>query len=157
MQQYLLNPDGSWPAGAPVEALLAAGVTPVVPTPLPVADPGFRVVEAAPEFVDGAWRQVWRTEAAPPEPPVAPPALTPAQFTFLLALTGLEDVWTEVEAQTRTTDRALYALLRGSRSRDQFRWDETLRLIAVFAPWLPPGVDLSAAALEPLWMQAAAF
>lgn len=157
MQQYLLNADGSWPTGAPIEALLAAGVTPVVPTPRPSVEPGYLAVEAPPEFSAGAWRQVWLIEAAPPEPPTAPPALTAAQFTFLLALTGLEDIWTEVEAQTRTTDRALYALLRGSRSRDQFRWDETLRLIAVFAPWLPPSVDLSAAALEPLWMQAAAF
>ena len=157
MKQYLLNADGSWPSGAPIEALLAAGVTPVVPTPLPDPQTGFRPVEGEPQFADGAWRQVWRLEAIPPDQPLPLPDLAPAQFTFLLALTGLEDVWTEVEAQTRTTDRALYAQLRGSRSRDRFRFDETLRLIAVFAPFLPPGVDLSAAALEPLWMQAAAF
>lgn len=72
-RQFLLNPDGSLPAGANVDALAAEGIPLVLPTPVP-REPGMVAVEQEPEQgPDGVWRQVWTLEPAPaPEPEPEP-------------------------------------------------------------------------------------
>lgn len=67
-KQFLLNPDGSIPANVNVEALQAAGIPLVLPTPVP-RTPGMVAVEQEPQLVNGTWRQVWLEMPAPdPEP-----------------------------------------------------------------------------------------
>ena len=67
-KQFLLNPDGSIPANVNVEALQAAGIPLVLPTPVP-RTPGMVAVEQEPQLVAGIWRQVWLEMPAPdPEP-----------------------------------------------------------------------------------------
>lgn len=67
-RQFLLNPDGSLPAGVDVAVLEAEGIPLVLPTPVPHLY-GMVAVEQEPEQgPDGVWRQVWTLEPAPPEP-----------------------------------------------------------------------------------------
>lgn len=68
-KQFLLNPDGSVPANANIELLTAAGISLVMPTPMP-REGGMVAVEQDPQQdVDGVWRQVWVLQPAPePEP-----------------------------------------------------------------------------------------
>ena len=89
-KQFLLNPDGTIPAGANVELLKAEGIPLVLPTPIPTA-PGMVAVEQEPqEDANGVWRQVWALEPAPKSEPEQAPdplaSLTPEQKTALLAL-----------------------------------------------------------------------
>jgi hypothetical protein len=74
VKQFLLNPDGSLPADANIEALKRAGIPLVLPTPRWRPAPGMMLVEAAPEMRDGAMRQTWREAPAPPPPPPDEPA-----------------------------------------------------------------------------------
>lgn len=68
-RQFLLNPDGSLPAGANVDALAAEGIPLVLPTPVPRVY-GMVAVEQDPQQDEnGVWRQVWTLVEAPPEPP----------------------------------------------------------------------------------------
>jgi hypothetical protein len=63
-KQFLLNPDGSVPAGTNLQAILDAGIPLVLPTPLP-REPGMVAVEQEPQQdADGVWRQVWVLEPA---------------------------------------------------------------------------------------------
>ena len=91
-RQFLLNPDGSAPAGADVPLLEAAGIAVVLPAPMPY-QPGMVAVEQdAQQHEHGVWRQVWVLEPAPeltrhPETASDPVAsLTPGQKAALLAL-----------------------------------------------------------------------
>lgn len=63
-RQFLLNPDGSVPANVNVEALQAAGIPLVLPTPIP-RTPGMVAVEQEPQLVNGTWLQVWLEVPAP--------------------------------------------------------------------------------------------
>ena len=63
-KQFLLNADGSIPANVNVEALQAAGIPLVFPTPMP-RQGGMIAVEQEPQQIDGVWRQVWTLEPAP--------------------------------------------------------------------------------------------
>lgn len=158
--QYLINSDGSIPEGAPLEALAAAGVPLVVPTLPPQAPEGQCIIEDEPvQDALGIWRQAWRTEPAPePEPVVeAVPDLSRPQFEYLLALTGLETIWDTLEAAVKGEHLQLYAMLRGSRVRETFRFEVTLEMIESFRPFLPEGFALDEETLRPLWLQAAAF
>ena len=65
-RQFLLNPDGSVPANVNVDALQAAGIPLVLPTPMP-RTPGMVAVEQEPQLVNGVWLQVW-IEMPAPEP-----------------------------------------------------------------------------------------
>lgn len=67
MKQFLLNQDGSIPAGADVAALLAAGVRLVVPTSRPRPSVGMMVVDTEPELKNGVWYQCWKEVPAPKE------------------------------------------------------------------------------------------
>ena len=91
-KQFLLNPDGTIPAGANVELLEAEGIPLVLPTPRPTAPDMVAVEQEPQQDADGVWRQVWMLEHAPePEPAPEPPAdplanLTDEQKAALLAL-----------------------------------------------------------------------
>jgi len=64
-RQFLLNADGSIPANVNVEALQAAGIPLVLPTPMP-RQGGMVAVEQEPQQdTDGIWKQVWTLETAP--------------------------------------------------------------------------------------------
>lgn len=65
-KQFLLNPDGSIPANVNVQALEAAGIPLVLPTPMP-RQGGMAAVEQEPQQINGVWRQVWKLEPAPDE------------------------------------------------------------------------------------------
>lgn len=89
--QFLLNPDGSLPPNTNVEALRAAGVPLVLPTPRWIPEPGMMLEESdAEQDSNGVWRQVWKEVPEPqkeqePEPdPLA--SLTLEQKKALLAL-----------------------------------------------------------------------
>ena len=89
---------------------------------------------------------------------VAPPAdLSPARFAWLLAYTGLGDVWDAMEAATKDTDRATYAALVARRASRFFTLADTLAAVAQFAPLaaqVAPEVDLSETAIRAAWAQA---
>lgn len=69
VKQFLLNPDGSLPADANIEALKRAGIPLVLPTPRWRPAPGMMLVEVEPEMRDGAMRQTWREVLIPPDEP----------------------------------------------------------------------------------------
>jgi hypothetical protein len=90
MKQFLLNPDGSIPAGVNVSVLEAQGITMVLPTPRPNPRPGFAVTEGSPVFDDGMWRQTWvEVELPPPPPPPIPDRVTMRQARLALLGVGL--------------------------------------------------------------------
>jgi len=60
-KQFLLNADGSIPANVNVEALQAANIPLVLPTPMP-RESGMVAVEQEPQQIDGVWKQVWTLE-----------------------------------------------------------------------------------------------
>ncbi|MBK5945959.1 hypothetical protein CCR83_05700 [Rhodobacter veldkampii DSM 11550] len=108
--------------------------------------------------VDGVWQS--SDDAAVQaiidgyQPPL--PTLSPSQFEWLLAYTGLDAVWDALESATKGRNPEMYAMLRMQRRRGSYIWDEALRLIDVFRPHLPPGSPpLTEAALRPVWMVAA--
>ena len=73
-KQFLLNVDGSVPAGVDVDLLIAEGIPMVMPTDMP-REPGVVAVEQDPlQDAQGVWRQVWVLEALPPDPQQATPA-----------------------------------------------------------------------------------
>lgn len=95
VRQFLLNPDGSTPAGTDLDVIHAAGIPIVVPTPQWEPPSGFVLEERDPEpDENGVLRQVWvevpapepelLPEPAPAEDPLA--ALTPEQKQALIAL-----------------------------------------------------------------------
>ncbi|WP_226552985.1 hypothetical protein [Celeribacter naphthalenivorans] len=91
-----------------------------------------------------------------PAPP-APADLSPARFAWLLAYTGLGDVWEAMEAATKDTDRATYAALVARRASRFFTLADTLVAVTLFAPLaaqVAPEVDLSEAAIRAAWAQA---
>jgi hypothetical protein len=156
MQQILLNADGSLPAGIDLQRAALLGLRLVRPVDPPPADPGMMVVEGEPQLLGEVWWQVWTQVPAPAEPPLLPD-LTRSQFAFLLALPPLRSVLEAVEAQIATTNDVLYAALQGYRARDVFPFALTMEIVAQFGPYLPPGVDLGAETITPLWLEAAAF
>ena len=103
------------------------------------------------------------TIADPPPPPdPGPPELTPRPFEWLLAHTGLEDVWDAVEARAKADgDRALYANLKAQRAASSFVLATTLAfknepaVLAITAA-VAPDADLSDAAVGAAWDLAAA-
>jgi hypothetical protein len=85
IKQFLLNADGTIPAGADVGRLLAEGIPFVLPTPMP-RQPGMVAVEKDPQQDgEGVWRQVWTLEPAPEHQELEPAA--PDPFDLLATLT----------------------------------------------------------------------
>ena len=95
---------------------------------------------------------------APREPEPEPyPDLTARRFEWLLAFTGLGDVWDALETQLKDSDRAAYADVKSQRRAVIYRFDETIRLVGVFRPiakQVAPKVDLSDEAIKAAWTQA---
>lgn len=93
------------------------------------------------------------------KPPVADPVLTPARFAWLLAFTGLDDVWEALETALKAADRAAFATLKAQRAKSEFHLPVTLALVEQFrklAEAAAPGADLSETAIRAAWEQAAA-
>lgn len=82
------------------------------------------------------------------------PDLTPAQFAFLLALTGLDDVWANLETTLKASDRAQYAMLYAQKFQKRFVFDVTMAMVSRFAAFVPPETDLSEPTIRAAWMQA---
>ncbi len=158
--QFLLNPDGSVPPNTDLAALKRLGVELVMPSPMPQAY-GMIAVERPAQLINNVLTQVWELQPAlEPEPETeAPimPDLSPAQFEFLLALSGYDLLWDGIEQQARQADIEAYAMLRGLRARSVFRWDETIRLIQEFSLYLPEGVSINPELLSQLWLRASTF
>jgi hypothetical protein len=93
-----------------------------------------------------------------PEPsPYVASDLSPRRFEYLLALTGLDDVWAALEAELKATDRAMFAQIKAQRSALSFSQEKTLGLIAVFADTakrVAPDADLSDDAIKAAWVDA---
>jgi len=94
-----------------------------------------------------------------PEPKVyAPRNLTPAQFEYLLALSGFGAVWDAIAGDAAAGgDMETYAALMAERKRSRFRLDTVLAVVAQFADQaaaIAPEVDLSEAAIRAAWKQA---
>ena len=160
MKPLLLNPDGSIPNGLTPELLNKFGLTPVIPSPPPVPSPGFRVVEDEPLELLGSFFQIWKEvpldQSNGDQGPV--PDLSPAQFSYLLSFSGLEELWEALEATLKHEDRNMYATLRGSRNREVFRFEDTMKLVGIFSPYLPEGAPaITREFLEPLWLEASTF
>lgn len=101
------------------------------------------------EWQDGEWVHV-----PPPEIEPTERSLDRLQFEWLLAFTGLDDVWTAAEAAFKETDLASYADLRRERSAEIFRYDVTMAFVARMAGFIPEGVDLSPEAIAAAWAAA---
>ena len=67
MKQFLLNPNGTLPAGVDAAALQAAGVRFVMPTSPPTTSPGMIAQDTEPELINGIWHQRWTEVPAPPQ------------------------------------------------------------------------------------------
>jgi hypothetical protein len=81
--QFLLLPDGSVPPGTNVEAINAAGIPMVRPTPQWRPAEGMVLEERdAEQDADGVWHQVWVEVPAPPPPDVPAEPSDPAPDPF---------------------------------------------------------------------------
>jgi hypothetical protein len=75
-----------------------------------------------------------------------------------LSVSGLEELWEALEATLKHKDRKMYATLRGSRNREVFRFEDTMKLVGIFSPYLPEGApEITREFIEPLWLEASAF
>lgn len=86
------------------------------------------------------------------------PDLTPRRFEWLLAYTGLGDVWDALELALKDTDRAAFAKVKSERRAASYQIGVTLDLVAQFRPMaaqVAPGVDLSDDAIKAAWEMAA--
>jgi hypothetical protein len=89
--------------------------------------------------------------------PYAPSDLTPRRFEYLLAYTGLDDVWDALQAELKATDRARFAQIKAQRSSLAFSQAKTLGLVAMFADTakrVAPNADLSDDAIKAAWIVA---
>lgn len=80
--------------------------------------------------------------------------LSKVEFEYLLALTGLDDVWGALEAALKDTDRATYAAIRSQRVQTNFRQATTLGFVAQLrdlAATVAPAADLSDSAIIAAW------
>lgn len=92
------------------------------------------------------------------QPPAPPPSLSPARFEWLLAYTGLGDVWDALEAELRLVDRAQFAAVRAQRRKSVYDLDATLSAVGTWrehAARFADGVDLSETAIRAAWTMAA--
>ena len=107
-------------------------------------------------------REMTQEEWDAENPPVVPSTdpldypLNPAQFQWLLAVSGLDDVLDTVLAATKAADLTAYANLKKNLNRKTFLFDVTMALVGEMetAGAIPAGADVSAATIGALWMQA---
>lgn len=92
------------------------------------------------------------------KPAPVPATLSPSRFEWLLAFTGLDEVWAALEEAARGSDRATYATLKAMRRSQSFHLSTTLEMVGTFraqAVALVPDIDLSEIAIRAAWEQAA--
>jgi hypothetical protein len=87
--------------------------------------------------------------------PYVPSDLSPRRFEYLLAYTGLDDVWAALEAELKDTDRATFAQVRSQRSASSFPQALVLSFVGLFADTakrVSPDADLSDEAIKAAWI-----
>lgn len=138
---------------AEIQNGVVANIIAVSPTSVP------RFAQGWPELAEGA--QIgWRYEDGEffeAEEQVLSSTLSPARFAWLLARTGLEGVWTALEAATSESDADTYALLRAQRHRSAYSLAGVLKMVAdvrEVAQQIAPDVDLSDGAIKAAWRAA---
>jgi len=106
--------------------------------------------------------EIESTNEDAPSFPSASPApdrdLSRPEFAYLLAITGLDDVWDSVQTYAKANDRPLYAILRSQREQQTFRLAVTLEFVAQVAgivARVAPDVDLSEATIRVAWADVA--
>lgn len=130
-------------------------------------DPGADLAKlAAPAEVIAAAAEHWTSDVLTafaahrvaqrdaPQPPADDRDLSRPEFEYLLAMTGLDDVWDALEASLKGTDMPLYATLKSQRVKTRFHLDVTLGFVAsvkTLGESLVPGSDLSEAAIQAAW------
>lgn len=85
--------------------------------------------------------------------------LTKPQFEWLLACTGLDDVWDALEVSLKAIDRPTYATLKLQRNQTNFRLPVTLKFILDLSDQIAlvaPDTDLSEPTIRAAWAQALA-
>ena len=94
-------------------------------------------------------------------PDPVPVDLSPAQFEYLLALTGFGEVWDAIAGQAKAAgDTSTFAALTAERRRGRFVLAVVLDVAARFraaAAQIAPDVDLSDAAIRAAWDEAAQY
>lgn len=89
------------------------------------------------------------------------PNLLPAQFYWLLAVSGLEPATQALLENLKETDTAKYAMYKAFLSGARFyEFDKAISILTQAAPVITqayPDLDLSIPTLKALWLQAAKF
>lgn len=159
-QLRLDNPQVSFPREMPPELLASYGVFEVTPVERPAHDPLTEKVSDGFEQQNGTWVHVWIVEPlsqAEQEQRDYDRSLSPVPFKWLLARTGLEDVWDAMLNATKGNDQATYAMLKAQLEQPSFRLGKTLDIIASLSDQIAavaPGADVSEAAIRAAWAQA---
>jgi len=156
--QFLMNPDGTAPAGTNIAALAAAGILLVRPVTMPAPVPGMQVIEGDPELIDGIWYQTWLQLEIPTDPGPDPvPDITRWQFARFLATPPLRLALATGEPAAEVADPTLYADFQGYKQLDVHAFDDAVAMIAQFQPYFPEGMVMDTETLLPLWNEAVAF
>jgi hypothetical protein len=108
---------------------------------------------ASPEYIDGAWRE-YTSPIIPVSTDPQDHILSPAQFTWLLAVSGLDDVTDTVLAYAKANDRPKFADLKMALGRSKFTYAATMQMIELMSAAIPPDVDVSPAFISDLWLRA---
>lgn len=110
------------------------------------------------EFVNGQLVSRIVEEPDPVEQPLERMPLSPRQFVWMLAYSGLEETWDALEAHTKDTDPIIYANLKAQRAARAFEYDLTMAFVADMRPMaaqITPDVDLSEETISAAWDLAA--
>lgn len=94
----------------------------------------------------------------PPDAPAIAPVLSPVRFEWLLAYTGLDDVWEALMATLKETDRVAFATLKAQRAKTQFHLSVTLAVVDQYRDQvmaLMPDAQISNADITAAWALAA--
>ena len=146
--------------GLSIEEIAAKDVPPGKP---------YKIVDASEIPEDRTARENWFVDEAgsggmaikiadAPIAPAEPPVLDAPRFEYMLAYTGLDDVWDALFAALRESDRAAYASLKAQRAKGVFHLDVTLALVETYrsqAEQAAPDADLSAETITAAWDAAA--
>jgi len=153
------NPSVSFPREMPDSLLASYGVFRATPTERPAFDPLKETLVESLAEQSGQWVQVWTVTALSAEEQAQRDydrALTPVQFKWLLAFTGLEQVWDAMLEATKG-DPGTYAMLKAQLEQPTFRLGKTLDIIAQLSTQIAnvaPGVDVSEPTIRAAWAQA---
>ena len=150
------SPSVSFPREMPANVMADYGVYEATETERPSFDP---LTEKLVESFEGQ-TQVWTVETLPQaeqDQRDYDRALTPVQFKWLLAYTGLESAWDAMLNATKGNDQATYAMLSAQLEQPSFRLGKTLGLVAQLSDQIAavaPDIDVSEATIRAAWAQA---